>query len=81
MSYSHQPPPLSDEEIDKMLKETEFATLCTNNKDGSIHAVPISYIHHEDQIVIVSHSKTRKNKNIMRNKLVKSSELNQHQPF
>lgn len=66
MSYSHQSPQLSEEEIDRMLKESEFATLCTHNKDGSIHAVPVSYIHHEGQIVIVSHFKTKKNKNIMR---------------
>lgn len=67
MSYSHQAPALSDEEIDKMLKETRFATLCTHNKDGSIHAVPVSYVYNENQIVIVSHAKTRKNRNIKRN--------------
>lgn len=70
MYYSHQAPPLSDQEIDKMLRETEFATICTHNKDGSIHAVPVSYIYHEDKIVIVSHSKTRKNRNIRRNNQV-----------
>jgi PPOX class probable F420-dependent enzyme len=70
MSYSHQAPPLSDEEIEKMLRETGFATICTHNKDGSIHAVPVSYIYYDDQIVIVSHAKTKKNRNIRRDNKV-----------
>ncbi|MFH2110544.1 MAG: pyridoxamine 5'-phosphate oxidase family protein, partial [Candidatus Bathyarchaeota archaeon] len=47
-----------------------YATLCTHNKDGSIHAVPVGYMYIDGQIVIVSHTGTRKNRNILRDSMV-----------
>jgi general stress protein 26 len=67
LSHTGQAPPLSSEEIESMLKENHYARICTHNKDGTIHAVPVAYGYINGQILIMSLIKSRKNKNIKRN--------------
>ena len=67
MSYTGQSPPLTSEEIESMLKENHYARICTHNKDGTIHAMPVAYRYINGQILIMSLIKSRKNKNIKRN--------------
>jgi len=50
-----------------MLKENRIARVCTHNKDGTIHAMPVAYRYINGQILIISLIKSRKNKNIERN--------------
>lgn len=50
-----------------MLKENHYARICTHNKDGTIHAVPVAYGYINGQILLMSLMKSRKNKNIERN--------------
>lgn len=50
-----------------MLKETHYARICTHNKDGTIHAVPVAYGYINGQILMMSYVNSRKNKNIERN--------------
>jgi general stress protein 26 len=70
LSYSGQPPRLTGEEIESLLKENSTARICTHNKDGSIHAMPVSYRYINGQIVIGSIASSRKTRNIKRNKNV-----------
>jgi len=67
LSYTGQAPPLTSEEIESMLKENHYARICTHNKDGTIHAMPVAYRYVNGQILIFSLLKSRKNKNIERN--------------
>ena len=50
-----------------MLKENQYVRLCTHNKDGTIHATPVAYRYVNGQILILSITKSRKNRNIERN--------------
>jgi len=50
-----------------MLKENHYARICTHNKDGTIHAVPVAYGYINGQILMMSFINSRKNKNIERN--------------
>ncbi|MGD0978842.1 MAG: pyridoxamine 5'-phosphate oxidase family protein [Candidatus Bathyarchaeia archaeon] len=50
-----------------MLKENHYARICTHNKDGTIHAVPVAYGYVGGQILMMSLINSRKNKNIERN--------------
>jgi general stress protein 26 len=67
LSSTGQAPPLTNEEIESMLKENHYARICTHNKDGTIHAIPVAYRYINGQILIMSLIKSRKNKNIERN--------------
>jgi general stress protein 26 len=67
LSYTGQAPPLTSEEIESMLKENHYARICTHNKDGTIHAMPVAYRYINGQILIMSLIKSRKNRNIERN--------------
>jgi len=70
MSYTGQAPPLTGEDIGSLLNESSTARVCTYNKDGTIHAVPVSYRYINGQIVIGSIASSRKTRNIERNKNV-----------
>jgi hypothetical protein len=70
MFNPNQPPPLTKEELETFLTTTGYATLCTHNKDGSIHAAPVGYMYSSGKIDIISHTSTRKNRNIRRNNQV-----------
>ena len=67
MSYTGQAPPLASKEIESMLKENWLARICTHNKDGTIHAMPVAYRYMNGQIVIMSITRSRKTRNIERN--------------
>ena len=69
MSYT-QSPPLTDKEIDIFLKEAEILRICTLNKNGTIHAVPVWFKYEKGLFVIASPEKARKIRNILRNKEV-----------
>jgi len=62
-----QAPPLIGEETELMLKENHYARICTHNKDGTIHAVPVAYGYINGRILMMSLINSRKNKNIERN--------------
>ena len=70
MSYTGQAPPLTSEEIKSLLKENVRARICTHNKDGTIHAAPVSYKYINGQIVILSIASSQKTRNIKRNNKV-----------
>jgi len=53
-----------------MLESSSTARICTHNKDGTIHAIPVSYRYINGQIVIGSIASSRKTKNIERNENV-----------
>jgi nitroimidazol reductase NimA-like FMN-containing flavoprotein (pyridoxamine 5'-phosphate oxidase superfamily) len=67
LSYTGQAPPLTNEEIESLLKENNTARICTHNKDGTIHAIPVSYRYMNGQIVLLSYASSRKTRNIKRN--------------
>ena len=67
MSYTGQAPPLTNKEIESLLKENAIARICTHNKDGTIHAAPVSYEYRNGQIVLLSYVSSVKTKNIKRN--------------
>ena len=70
MSHSGQAPPLTSEEIASVLKEARYARICTHNKDGTIHAMPVGYRYLNGQIMFLSLLNSQKNKNIERNNQV-----------
>jgi len=49
-----------------MLKACRYARVCTHNKDGTIHAMPVAYRYMNGQILIMSFIKSRKTRNIKR---------------
>jgi nitroimidazol reductase NimA-like FMN-containing flavoprotein (pyridoxamine 5'-phosphate oxidase superfamily) len=49
-----------------MLRENQYLRICTQNRDGTIHAVPVAYRYVNGQILIMSIAKSRKNRNIER---------------
>jgi nitroimidazol reductase NimA-like FMN-containing flavoprotein (pyridoxamine 5'-phosphate oxidase superfamily) len=67
MSRTSQAPPLTSKEIESMLKENQYLRICTHNKDGTIHSVPVAYGYVNGKILIMSLAKSRKNRNIERN--------------
>jgi nitroimidazol reductase NimA-like FMN-containing flavoprotein (pyridoxamine 5'-phosphate oxidase superfamily) len=67
LASTFQAPPLTSEEIESMLKASRYARVCTHNKDGTIHAMPVAYKYINGQIVIISIAKSRKNRNVLRN--------------
>ena len=70
MSYVGKPPTLSSEEVKSILEKNSTARICTYNKDGTIHAIPVSYRYMNGQVVIGSLASSRKTRNIKRNKNV-----------
>ncbi|MFX1516870.1 MAG: pyridoxamine 5'-phosphate oxidase family protein [Promethearchaeota archaeon] len=62
-----QSPHLTEEEIDTFLKEVQIARICTLNKDGTIHAVPVWFKFENGIFTIASPEKSRKTRNILRN--------------
>jgi hypothetical protein len=68
LSYTGQAPPLNNEEIESLLKDSSTARICTHNKDGTIHAIPVNYRYINGQILIGSIASSRKTRNIKHNK-------------
>jgi len=47
-----------------MLKGNHYLRICTHNRDGTIHAMPVAYRYLNGQILIMSLIKSRKTRNI-----------------
>jgi uncharacterized pyridoxamine 5'-phosphate oxidase family protein len=67
LSSTSQAPPLTSEEVESVLKENRTARVCTHNKDGTIHVMPVGYRYLDGKIMFLSLLNSRKNKNIQRN--------------
>ena len=61
---------LSDEETESMLKESRIAVICSKNKNGTIHAIPVWFKYIDDEIVILTPSDSRKARNLERDNQV-----------
>lgn len=61
---------LSDEETESMLKESRIAVICSQNKNGTIHAMPVWFKYIDNEIVILTPSNSRKARNIQRDNRV-----------
>lgn len=66
MSYT-QSPALTREEISAFLEKAKIARICSVNKDGTIHAVPVWFNYDNDTIVIGTPKNSRRGRNIKRN--------------
>lgn len=66
MSYS-QSPHLTDDEIIEFLNSAKIARICTHNKDGTIHAVPVWFNYDNERIIIGTPKASRRFRNIKRN--------------
>ena len=66
MPYT-QPPHLNDNEIEEFIKSAKVARICSHNKDGTIHAVPVWYYYENGRLFIGSPKTSRKIGNIRRN--------------
>lgn len=53
MSYK-QPPNLTQDETQEFINTAKIARICTHNKDGTIHAVPVWYTYFKDEFHIGS---------------------------
>lgn len=62
-----QSPPLTKHEIDTFIKQAKIARICSINKDGTIHAVPVWFYYNDDEIIIGTPRNSRRAKNIERN--------------
>ena len=67
LSYTGKAPPLTSQELESMLKENFIAKICSHNKDGTIHAAPVSYRYMNGQVVIVCIASSLKARNVKRN--------------
>jgi len=67
MDVYTQPPPLLEEEVKKFLEKAKIARICTHNKDGTIHAVPVWFIYKNEKIMIGAPKKSRRVNNLKRN--------------
>ncbi len=60
-------PPLTEQELETFLEQSPLATLCTHNKDGTIHATPIWFKYEGGQIMFGTQQDSRRVKNIKQN--------------
>jgi len=65
MSYT-QSPPLTKKEIEDYLSSAKIIRICTHNKDGTIHAVPVWFNYKNGYFIIVTPEKSLKIRNLMR---------------
>ena len=83
MAYT-QSPRMTKEEIESLLKEAKTARFCSLNEDGTIHAVPVWYKYEKGRIMIGTPERSRKAKNVRRNKnvtiLIDTSDDEERQP-
>lgn len=66
MSYT-QSPHLNENEIKEFIKTAKIARICSHNKDGTIHAVPVWYNYENGKIIIGTPKASRRAGNIRRN--------------
>lgn len=66
MSYT-QPPHLNDNEIEEFIKSAKITRICSHNKDGTIHAVPVWYNYENGKFNIAAPKTSRRVRIIERN--------------
>lgn len=66
MPYT-QPPHLTEIEIEEFITGAKIARICSINKDGSIHAVPVWYYYENRKLIIGTPKTSRRLGNIRRN--------------
>ena len=66
LSYT-QAPHLTDKERDDFLKEAPTAIICSINKDGTMHGVPVWFRYDSGQFTIMTPEKSQKARNIAKN--------------
>ena len=66
MSYT-QPPPLTEKEIDDLINSAKIVRICTHNKDGTIHVVPVWFNYDNGEIIIGTPKASRRARNLKRN--------------
>ncbi len=66
MSYT-QSPHLNENEIEEFIKTAKIARICSYNKDGTIHAVPVWYNYENGKIIIGTPKASRRVGNLRRN--------------
>lgn len=62
-----QAPPLTEVEVELLLKEAWTARFCSLNRDGTIHATPIWFRYENGQVIMITPEVSRKAKNVKRN--------------
>jgi general stress protein 26 len=66
MAYK-QPPHLTNQEMQAFFfQEAKIARLCSHNKNGTIHAVPVWFMFNHDKFIIAVPEKSQKIRNILR---------------
>ncbi|MFX0024616.1 MAG: pyridoxamine 5'-phosphate oxidase family protein [Candidatus Hermodarchaeota archaeon] len=65
-----QSPALTKEEIESFIEKGKIARICSINKDGTIHAVPVWYNYNNQKIIIGTPKASRRAGNIKRNNSV-----------
>jgi nitroimidazol reductase NimA-like FMN-containing flavoprotein (pyridoxamine 5'-phosphate oxidase superfamily) len=65
-----QPPHMTEEEVESLLKEAKYARFCSHNKDGTIHATPAWFWYENNQIIIMTPEASRKARNVRRDNRV-----------
>ena len=73
------PPPMAKEEIYAFIKEMKIARLCSLNKNGTIHSVPVWFYIEGENIIIFSPENCQKSVNMKRNNQVTVMIDNQEQ--
>lgn len=53
-----------------MLIESQIAVVCSHNKNGTIHSMPVWFRYIDDAIVVLTPSDSRKAKNVIRDNRV-----------
>ena len=65
MTYT-QPPRMTREEIDSLIRDAKIARFCSHNQDGTIHATPVWYKYENGQIIVGTPVASRKARNVRR---------------
>ncbi len=81
MKPYRQSPPLNEEELEAFFNQALIARLGSLNPDGSIHLVPVWFKYEDGDILIGTNERTRKAKNVKRNKNVSLLIDSQERPY
>ncbi|MHA2394368.1 MAG: pyridoxamine 5'-phosphate oxidase family protein [Promethearchaeota archaeon] len=65
--------PLSKEDLNQLFDEARIAIVCTLNKNSTIHAVPLWFVHENGLFYFIMHKNSRKVMNLKRNNKVSLS--------
>jgi nitroimidazol reductase NimA-like FMN-containing flavoprotein (pyridoxamine 5'-phosphate oxidase superfamily) len=62
-----QPPSMSREDAESLLREAKIARFCSLNKDGTIHAAPVWFKYENGEIIVATAVESHKARNVRRN--------------